>query len=223
MLIAAISDTHRSHIKDTDFLKAAAPDLILHAGDSDSCDENTTIRFINWLKKMSQLCPIVFTAGNHDEFVKYHEDEVREMIEGFNIQLLINEGITTGGLNIWGSPYSEVYGYNHNAYTLDDESLGKYIWKKIPENLDILITHTPAHGVFPVRGIGSKSLYQRIQEVKPRLHICGHIHQDVGHVFDPSADIEYINCAVIMGYNPVLIDYDVATRTVKSVRVTQEN
>lgn len=62
----------------------------------------------------------------------------------------------------------------------------KYHWDIIPEDTDILVTHGPPYGILDelvyVDGtpkgefVGCQELLKRIQEVKPDLHIFGHIH-----------------------------------------------
>jgi Icc-related predicted phosphoesterase len=48
------------------------------------------------------------------------------------------------------------------------------------ENLDILITHGPPYGIFDRTAkkvnAGCKYLLDRVQKVKPKIHIFGHIH-----------------------------------------------
>ena len=62
-------------------------------------------------------------------------------------------------------------------------------WDLIPENVDILVTHGPPLGYGDkVKGIfgtqpraGCENLLRTIKErVKPKVHICGHIHEDPG-------------------------------------------
>lgn len=55
-------------------------------------------------------------------------------------------------------------------------------WDLIPNDTDILITHTPpiGHGDFCYSGVraGCVELLTTVQErVKPRYHIFGHIHE----------------------------------------------
>jgi Icc-related predicted phosphoesterase len=54
----------------------------------------------------------------------------------------------------------------------------------IPENLDILVTHGPPHGILDdtIQGmrVGCEDLYKRVMEVKPKYHIFGHIHYGYG-------------------------------------------
>jgi Icc-related predicted phosphoesterase len=57
----------------------------------------------------------------------------------------------------------------------------KVYWDNIPENLDILITHGPPFGIFDRTAkkvnAGCKYLLAKIQKVKPKIHIFGHIHE----------------------------------------------
>ena len=53
------------------------------------------------------------------------------------------------------------------------------IWADIPPDTDILITHTPPYGHCDA-GLGCRELQKRLASVRPRLHVCGHIHQGRG-------------------------------------------
>lgn len=71
---------------------------------------------------------------------------------------------------------------------------------KIPHDIDILITHGPAHGILdkakrynsngywnPKDGkyehVGNKSLYAWLKYVaRPKLHVFGHIHESYGKI-----------------------------------------
>ena len=49
----------------------------------------------------------------------------------------------------------------------------------IPHSTDVLITHTPPKHHLDV-GLGCSGLLEEVWKVKPRLHICGHIHSGHG-------------------------------------------
>lgn len=135
---------------------------------------------------------------------KHHRPK-RRHAEGMEIALNPNYGIeylcdsgTTyhdyegkREIKIWGSPWtSQFEGINPLccAFTMpfgcDNEQHLADKWAMIPEDTDILITHGPPHKVLDrsTRGVrcGSKSLFERLQVVQPRLHIFGHIHEK-GH------------------------------------------
>jgi len=57
-------------------------------------------------------------------------------------------------------------------------------WQAIPNDTDILITHTPPHGILDTtsrrRAVGCEMLRQRMRDLTPRLHLFGHIHASYG-------------------------------------------
>ncbi|KAG0017187.1 hypothetical protein BGZ80_008541 [Entomortierella chlamydospora] len=92
----------------------------------------------------------------------------------------------TLGYQIWGSPYQpQVPGWEVKAFSKERGKLHE-IWKLIPTDTDILITHGPPqdHGDnHPDDGnvhIGCKELLERLGEVKPLYHIFGHAHRGYG-------------------------------------------
>ena len=60
-----------------------------------------------------------------------------------NFIYLENSYIELNGLTIYGSPHTP--NFKKKAFTMLDDEL-KEKWKKIPENIDILLTHTPPFG-----------------------------------------------------------------------------
>ncbi|WP_413944773.1 hypothetical protein [Bdellovibrio sp. HCB-162] len=57
---------------------------------------------------------------------------------------------------------------------------------KIPDEVDILVTHSPPFGILDA-GHGSQSLRERVLKVRPKVHIFGHNH----HEWDPPRRIMY--------------------------------
>jgi Icc-related predicted phosphoesterase len=53
---------------------------------------------------------------------------------------------------------------------------------------DILITHGPPYGILDStqrnEHVGCKALYERVQLIKPKLHVFGHIHESYGRQQD---------------------------------------
>lgn len=89
---------------------------------------------------------------------------------------------------VFGSPYSPRYGhwafyYDAPADSSDASRLTK-IWDDIPANTDIVVTHTPPrhHGdaTNEQRAKGCEALRRALWRVKPRLAVCGHIHDGRG-------------------------------------------
>ena len=69
----------------------------------------------------------------------------------------------------------------------------------IPPETNLLITHGPAFGIMDavINGnhVGDKDLLRRIEDVKPAVHVCGHIHESYGRV--KLGSTRYINACVL--------------------------
>lgn len=60
----------------------------------------------------------------------------------------------------------------------------KTLWKAIPSDIDILVTHSPPAGYCDTSDYwgkgGCDSLTKAVQKVRPALHVCGHCHEGRG-------------------------------------------
>jgi Icc-related predicted phosphoesterase len=121
-------------------------------------------------------------------------------------------------VKIYGSPWQpEFFNWAFNLPRKGEEL--KRRWNNIPTDTDILITHGPAYGyVDQVIGrtehLGCELLADRIKEIKPKIHVCGHIHSGRNVVFDDGT--LYINASVLneryeYNYKPIVIDFDFET------------
>ncbi|KDQ33724.1 hypothetical protein PLEOSDRAFT_1031162 [Pleurotus ostreatus PC15] len=84
---------------------------------------------------------------------------------------------------IYGSPAAPEYAQGAFQYRTDAEA--EEVHARIPEDTDILLTHTPPHKILDQtrKGInaGCKRLAQRMTELHAcRLHVFGHIHEATG-------------------------------------------
>ncbi|CAG0920542.1 unnamed protein product [Notodromas monacha] len=79
-------------------------------------------------------------------------------------------------------------------------------WNKIPEGIDILLSHTPpvGHGDHTITGIraGCVELLNSVQKrIRPRYHVFGHIHEGYGITSDGTTI--FINASTCnTGYKP---------------------
>jgi Icc-related predicted phosphoesterase len=103
-------------------------------------------------------------------------------------------------VKIYGTPWQpEFYDWAFNLPKNGPGLASK--WANIPEDTDILITHGPPFGklddVEGKRGIhlGCELLAERINEIKPKICIFGHIHTGYGHYFD--GHTHFFNAAVL--------------------------
>lgn len=193
MKILALADTHSQHHK----LKLPAADMILHAGDiSKRGEEHEIVAFLNWFKNLDYRYKI-FIAGNHDFYFEQTPFEKIKEIVPENVIYLCDSGVTIEGIHIWGSPVTPTF--FDWAFNRDRGAAISRHWDLIPQGTDILMTHGPAAGILDktVRGeaVGCADLLKKVQELKPKYYIGGHIHEAYGKL--QSQGTTYFNASVL--------------------------
>lgn len=189
--IVGISDTHDKH----NLLDIGSGDLILHAGDCTGRGKYSDIEeFLRWYGDLNFEMKILI-PGNHDFDFERNPDVCAELCKNYGVILLNDSGVKYKGLNIWGSPVQPwFHNWAFNRMRTEAQSTAQYPfikphWDKIPLNTDILITHSPPEGILDQTAdrynrsgdsVGCSLLLQKVQEVKPVLHIFGHIHEARG-------------------------------------------
>jgi Icc-related predicted phosphoesterase len=75
-------------------------------------------------------------------------------------------------------------------------------WDAIPEDTDILITHGPAQTYLDTAGapyntplLGCELLKERIELIRPKIHVCGHIHGGYGYYYN--GHTHFFNASVL--------------------------
>ncbi len=185
MEITFISDTHGLHRKmDSSLLKG---DILIHCGDfmTDGYSLVEARDFLEWFSSVGSFKKRVLIAGNHDRLFEESPDTMWEMLEDFgNILYLQDRLVNVEGINIYGTPYQPIL--RDWAFNLPSEGEElKSKWDAIPENTDILITHSPPYRVLDkskTGNIGSETLLNRVKDVKPKIHAFGHIHECPGSI-----------------------------------------
>ena len=149
--------------------------------------------FLPWtdqLIKNNVVKHVVFIAGNHDfVFKKVTTNTTGDFYMSLpdNVHFLNDSGVELEGVKIYGTPWTPTFG--NWAFMTCEEALDN-IYSKIPEGLDILLSHGPAYGWNDVilkgpyksysredEHIGSKSLRKHILRAKPKHFCYGHIHE----------------------------------------------
>lgn len=189
--ICIIADTHRKHRE----LTIPECDLLIHCGDI--CrfrqqDLETLEDIDEWFAGVPAK-RVVCIGGNHDfplergEFRFAHAD------------YLCDELIEIDGLRIYGAPWCP--DLSNFAFYLPNEELARK-WQRIPAGIDVLITHTPPHGILdvPTSGnphLGCPHLRRELERIQPRLHAFGHVHASHGEL--SLNGTRFLNAAVVSG------------------------
>jgi predicted phosphodiesterase len=224
--ITFISDTHNKHKHITQDLPGG--DLLIHAGDVSSMGYEHEIReFCKWFDIIDNYYHKIFIAGNHDWGFQTNATKAMEIVNSYKTINYLQDDLYLAGqdepdyndmIKIYGSPWQpEFYNWAFNLPRMGDELKEK--WDNIPIDTDILITHGPAYGfVDKVIGrpenLGCELLAERIKTIKPKIHICGHIHSGRGIIFND--ETLYINASVLdekyfYTQKPFTIDFDFET------------
>jgi Icc-related predicted phosphoesterase len=192
MKIVAISDTHCQH-RDLVLPKG---DILIHAGD---VSKRGTIKevsdFIDWFS-VQDFKYKVFIAGNHDFYFEEIKDSV--LLNLPESVIYLNDSFTViEGLKIWGSPIQPWF-YNWAFNRHRGEAISKH-WNMIPNDADIVVTHGPVYGYLDMTdtlmNVGCEDLLAKIKQVKPKVHICGHIHEAYGTLSTP--ETLFVNASVL--------------------------
>ena len=227
--ITLISDTHTKHDKLNGFLDGG--DILIHAGDLTSRGYIREIEnFMTWYDKIDNYDHKIFISGNHDFGFQDEAEKMRGLLTGYkNIDYLQDELMMLGYedydnmIKIWGSPWQPEF-YNW-AFNLPRGEKLKEKWDMIPMNTDILITHGPPFGKldyvnYSKMNVGCEELLKRIEEVKPKIFVCGHIHEGRGYVYD--GNTHYFNASVLndryeFRNKPFTFDWDSETNELEFV------
>lgn len=103
---------------------------------------------------------------------------------------LCDSGAEFGGFKIWGSPWTlefEKMNSKCKAFTVKTDKELSLKWGLMLKDTDILITHSPPFAILDIAtkenamvNTGSSSLFEKVSEVQPKLHVFGHIHEQGG-------------------------------------------
>ncbi|WKZ60540.1 MAG: metallophosphatase domain-containing protein [Cyclobacteriaceae bacterium] len=179
MKIVCISDTHGRH-RD---VQLPFGDMIIHAGDVSAGGTESQVKdFLMWFSEQEFRYKI-FIAGNHD-FLFEHDLETAKGLIPENVIYLQESSITIEGHKIYGTPITP-YFLNWAFNRHPGEDIEKHI-NKIPSDIDILISHGPPYGILDInvngQHCGCPALLSKVEEIKPKLSVCGHIHENYGQI-----------------------------------------
>jgi Icc-related predicted phosphoesterase len=206
-------------------------DILIVTGDLTTRDDALEYgHFAAWLQRQNYKKKIL-VAGNHDNFFqKSGFEKIQDAYKDIEVDYLCDSGVELvlypsldtmeegkvydrPKLKVWGSPWTSRFkGINPKccAFTgKNDEEIAPH-FALIPDDVDILITHSPP---FTIRDktkegkqVGSPTLMaHHISRLRPKLWAFSHIHEDYG-VDGPYqwAGCRYVNCSIMNErYQPV--------------------
>lgn len=184
--VVCISDTH------TLTYDIPNGDLLVHAGDLTNAGTTSEIQTqLNWLSSLPHPRKVAI-AGNHDTYLDTRSrmtlDEKNRIdtLDWHDIIYLQHNSHTVNfpgcgnrQLKLYGAPQIPKCGGNQFAFQYDR---GQDAWTDtVPPNVDILITHTPPKYHCDLNAAaGCEWLLKEAWRVKPKLHVCGHVHAGAG-------------------------------------------
>ncbi len=177
-------------------VKIPDADLLIFAGDMSVCRTVQDVAgFNDFLKTLPHRHKIVI-GGNHDHLLANSPELGRKLLQ--DVIYLQDEAVVIEGIKIYGSPWQPIFNTNAcDAFALSRGRIMREKWAMIPEDTDILITHTPPCGIMDEDGgvsHGCSDLLVVVQRITPTFHIFGHIHNHNGmQTIDRTT---FINCNV---------------------------
>ena len=202
--IVCVSDTHNT----TPPLPKG--DVLIHAGDLTNQGTLSELeRAIEWISKAPYEVKIVI-AGNHDitldlpfytehglSFHNQHPQDPLQCIDlvqkaqgitylnhtSKHIRLTDPAGPQTH-FRVFGSPYSPDTKGDWAFRYAPDSAQATQLWSQIPPTADIVVTHTPPHmhcdRTVTKAHRGCEELRRALWRVRPKLLVCGHLHEGRG-------------------------------------------
>jgi len=192
MDLTIISDTHGRHEE----LGTLCGEVLIHCGDMFnifSRHKDEFARMDDWFAQQD-FEKIICIGGNHDFAL---QDKLRKTSTPFKNAIVLNgTSYAYKGVRFFGAPW--VPELASHAFFVEDSELEDK-WSQIPEETDILITHTPPAGILDVSSLGLKLgcpyLSARLESVNPQLHCFGHVHASSGA--QVKSKTTYINASMV--------------------------
>lgn len=146
-------------------------DLLVCAGDLTEFGANLN-EILKTLEKTNK--PLIMIHGNHET-----EKELKQAEKKFKFLNFIHN-------KLYVTDKYAFFGYGGGGFQQEDKALESLIPKlksQIENKILILITHQPPYNtktdLINNHHAGSKSILKVIKELKPRLNICGHLHENI--------------------------------------------
>lgn len=204
MKILCISDTHCRH-RYVEMPDLSDIDVLVHSGDITGRGELDTLKdFAEWFSAFPVKHKICI-FGNHEVGFQHGKKRPKalKILKDNDINYLENSSIVIDNLKFYGSPvtpffYNWEWNYNRGKQIAEQ-------WAKIPNDVNILVTHGPPHGILDlVTNSQGRDPHQGCEELAKRLpefinlkcHIFGHLHFNGGKQ-EQINGVQYVNAAML--------------------------
>jgi len=176
MRLLAFSDLHADLQRTQQLVESSSPaDVVLGVGDFASVHSGLE-ETIGILSAIEQ--PTVLVPGNNET-----EDALRDACNGWDSAIVLHgEGVEIGGVDFFGLGAGVPVTPWAWSFDLDEDEAAAML-ASCPDGA-VLAVHSPPRGhVDMSRGgehLGSESVLRVIESKRPRLALCGHIHEAWG-------------------------------------------
>ena len=169
--------------------------------------------FIPWVRKIikeNDCKKVIFIAGRHDFWLqvvtfqsfKYLIYSFYPDLESKLIYLLDNK-YKFNNIKIYGTPYVKFHG--RWAFDILDDAVRGALFDKIPDNCDILLTHTT-----PVGRFFDPILFETLKRKNVRYNFHGHYHDGNHNLYEYKENSYTVNVSLLndfykVTYNPFVI------------------
>ncbi len=204
--IVCLSDTHNYNEQ----IAVPDGDILIHAGDATiQGSVQEIVLFNRWFRNLPHAHKI-FVAGNHDWLFETNNNLARKLLDS-SIYYLQDSFVEIENLKIYGSPWQPRFfdwAFNLNRGVEMAEK-----WQMIPKETDVLITHGPPFGILDETPngdlAGCEELRLKIEKLRPKAHIFGHIHCGYGTI--EKSGIKFVNASIcdesyLPTNSPIVID-----------------
>lgn len=206
MKLVFISDIHTRHRE----LIIPPCDILISCGDySFRGEREVVIDYHEWLSEQP-ASHIISVNGNHELEIEKDYPIIKALVEAIcpRIHMLQQESIVIDGIKLYGdatTPYFFNWAWNAGRTpaeaAIHSKPYIKHEWDKIPDDVNILVTHSPPYGILdkvkPTKdGVGCNHLLERVKSLPAlKVHAFGHLHLDGGKSVVEDG-ITFINAAI---------------------------
>jgi Icc-related predicted phosphoesterase len=169
----AFSDVHRDERQAARLAEMSADvDVVIGAGDFASIHRGLE-QLIDMLVVIEK--PTVLVPGNNET-----EDALREACGGWASAVVLHgSGTEIEGVHFWGLGAGVPTTPWPWSFDLTEEEAAERL-AGCPDGA-VLVSHSPPKGhVDGPRALGSEAVLQTIEQKRPRVVVCGHIHESAG-------------------------------------------